>query len=192
MSTQNIIINTVDPGEKWTYRIGSIASLAIGAAYLVIIVLYSSAGVLPMGGEARLKYLVGKTTIWWAIVGVSVLTNFLYVPVSLSLYFALKKVNRFAMLIGVAFVNLFAILENATNWTIYGALIRLSQSYAAAATESQRAAFVAAVQIEMLAARAKLALSHCDPNVRIDREIAVLEKIPGRRLSDLKSYRVGH
>ena len=93
-------INTVDPDGKWTYRMGGIASLAIGVAYIVIIGLYASAGAPPVGGEAILDYLVGKTTIWWAIVGVSVLTNFLYVPVSVSLYFALKSVNRIAMLIG--------------------------------------------------------------------------------------------
>lgn len=72
------------------------------------------------------------------------LTNFLYVPVSLSLYFALKSVNRIAMLVGVAFVDLFVILENAVNWTIYGALILLSEGYAAAINESQRQIFIAA------------------------------------------------
>jgi hypothetical protein len=48
------------------------------------------------------------------------------------------------MLLGVAFVGLFVILENAVNWTSYGALILLSEEYAAAASESQRAIFVAA------------------------------------------------
>lgn len=130
--------------ETRLFRVGGIAALAIGIAYIVIIALYASVGVPPEGGEARLDYLAGKTTAWWAIVGVSVLTNFLYVPVALSLYFALKSVNRIAMLIAVAFVGLFVILENAVNWTSYGALILLSEDYAAATSESQRAIFVAA------------------------------------------------
>jgi hypothetical protein len=130
--------------ESWWFRVGGIASLAIAVAYIVIIALYASVGVSPDGGEARLNYLVGKTTRWWAIVGTSVLTNFLYVPVALSLYFSLRDVNRFAMLLGVAFVGLFVILENAVNWTSYGSLILLSEDYAAATTESQRAIFVAA------------------------------------------------
>jgi hypothetical protein len=134
----------VDRDERWLFRVGGIASLAIGATYIVIIALYASAGVPPEGGEARLKYLVGKTTIWWAIVGASVLTNFLYVPVALSLYFALRVVNRFAMLLGVAFVGLFVVLENAVNWTHYGSLILLSEGYAAATSESQRAIVIGA------------------------------------------------
>ncbi len=144
MSAQNLMGDAVNPDGKWTYRVGSIASLAIGLAYIVIIALYASAGVPPEGGEARLDYLVGKTTIWWAIVGISVLTNFLYVPLSLSLYFALRSVNRMAMLIGVAFIGLFVILENAVNWTVYGALIVLSENYAAVTSEGQRAILVAA------------------------------------------------
>ena len=131
-------------GQNWVFRVGGLAALAIGIAYVVIIALYASVGVPPAGAEARLDYLVGKTTAWWAIVGVSVLTNFLYVPVALSLYFALSGVNRFAMLLGVAFIGLFVILENAVNWTSYGSLIVLSERYASAATESQRATVLAA------------------------------------------------
>ncbi len=144
MNDQNMIVNTINPERKWIYLIGGIASLTIGILYIIIILLYSSVGVPPNGGEARLLYLVGKTTSWWPIVGVSVLTNFLYVFVSLSLYSALKHVNRLATLIGVVFINLFAILENAVNWTMYGALIILSQGYATAASESHRAIYISA------------------------------------------------
>jgi hypothetical protein len=130
--------------RNWMYRMGGIASFTIGAAYILIIVLYAIAGAPPSGAEERLNDLAGKTGIWWAIVGVSVFTNFLYVPVSISLYFGLKDVNQIAMLIGAAFINLFVVLENAVNWTVYGALIVLSEGYASAAAESQRAIFVAA------------------------------------------------
>lgn len=158
MNVQNMMINVVDPDEKWLYRVGGIASLAIVVAYIVIIALYASVGVPPEGGEAWLNYLVGKTTTWWAIVSISVLTNFLYVPVALSLYFALRKVNRIAMLIGVAFVGLFVILENAVNWTSYGALIRLSDAYTAATNASQRAIFVAAANYPSAVIASPLAL----------------------------------
>lgn len=36
------------------------------------------------GGEAWFKYLPGKTTVWWAILGLSVLTDFLFLPVALA------------------------------------------------------------------------------------------------------------
>lgn len=140
MTTASII----NSDEGWLLRIGGIAALAIGVAYVVIIALYASVGVPPQGGQARLDYLVGKTTAWWAIVGISVLTNFLYVPVALALYQSLRSINRSAMLLGVSFVGLFLILENSVNWTNYGALIRLAESYARASDENQKALFVAA------------------------------------------------
>src|SRR5215813_13773461 len=89
----------LDPAEKGLYRLGGLAALAIAVAYLLIIGLYATVGAPPAGGEAWLHYLEGKATAWWAIIGVSVLTNFLFVPVALALYFALRQINRFAMLI---------------------------------------------------------------------------------------------
>jgi hypothetical protein len=51
-----------------------------------------------------------EAAVWWVIVGLSVLTDLLYVPVALSLYLVLKGVNRNAMLIATAFVGLFIVL----------------------------------------------------------------------------------
>jgi hypothetical protein len=144
MNTVKMTAGAIGPDENWLYRAGGIASLAIGAAYIIVIALYASVGAPPVGGEPWLNYLAGKSSAWWAIVGISVLTNFLFVPVSLSLYFALKEVNRIAMLIGVAFVGLFVTLELAVNWVSYASLIMLSGDYAAATNDSQRAILVAA------------------------------------------------
>jgi hypothetical protein len=137
-------LHAVHSDDKWLHRAGVAAALAIAVAYIVIILLYARVGAPPVGGEAWLQYLVGKTTEWWAIVVISVLTNFLYVPVALSLYAALKQINRNAMLIAVAFVGLFVALELAVNWSSYAALIMLSGDYAAATNDGQRSVFVAA------------------------------------------------
>ena len=63
--------------EKWLYRVGGISALVIGIAYVIIIVLYVLAGAPPGGGdgEAWLKYLTGRTTAWWIIIGLSVLNG---------------------------------------------------------------------------------------------------------------------
>jgi len=89
-------------------------------------------------------YFAGKTTVWWAILGLSVATDVLYIPVALSLYFALKDVNRNAMLVASAFVGLFVVLDLAVTWSNFASLIVLSGDYAAAANDAQRAAAVAA------------------------------------------------
>jgi hypothetical protein len=62
----------------------------------------------------------------------------------LSLYLALKGVNRNAMLVATAFVGLFVVLDLAVTWSHYAALLTLSRHYAAATSDVQRATYVAA------------------------------------------------
>lgn len=138
-------VNFVDPDGKWLYRVGGISALVIGIAYIIIIPLFAHVGGAPSsGGEAWLKYLEGKTTVWWAILGLSVFTDFLFVPVALSLYLALERVNRNAMLVATAFVGLFVVLDMAVTWTNYASLLTLSGLHTAATTDVQRASYVAA------------------------------------------------
>jgi len=144
MGAEKTMVSAVDPDGKWLYRAGGISALLLGIGYIVTIPLYVQAGAPPSGGEARLQYLAGKTTVWWAILGLSVLTDFLFVPVALALYRALKGVNRNAMLVATAFVGLFVALDLAVTWPNYAALIALSGDYAAATNDTQRAAYVAA------------------------------------------------
>jgi len=136
--------DAVDPDGKWLYRLGGISALVLGVAYIITIALYVPVGVPPSGAEARLTYLAGNTTIWWGILGLSVLTDFLFVPVALALYLALHRINRNAMLLATACVGLFVVLDLAVTWTSYASLISLSGTYAAATNDAQRAAVVAA------------------------------------------------
>ena len=144
MSDEKMMVHAVDPTGKWLYRVGGISALALGIAYIITIVLYAQVGAPPSGGEVWLKYLAGKTTEWWVILGLSVLTDLLYIPVALALYFALKGVNRNAMLLATAFVGLFIVLDLAVTWTNYASLLTLSGNYAAAANDAQRVTYVAA------------------------------------------------
>ena len=134
----------VDADMKWMFRLGGVSAVVLGLAYIAIIPLYAHVGAPPTGGEAWLNYLPGKTTVWWAILALSVLTDFLFAPVAISLYFALEKVNRGAVLIGTAFVGLFVVLDLAITWSHIASLLILSGDYAAATNGAQRAAYVAA------------------------------------------------
>ena len=78
MGAQKMMVDAVDPEGKWLYRAGGISALALGIAYILIIVVYVVVGAPPSGAEARLTYLAGNTTGWWAILGLSVLTDFLF------------------------------------------------------------------------------------------------------------------
>jgi hypothetical protein len=144
MSAQKMMVNAVDPDGRWLYRVGGISALLLGLGYLITIPLYASVGAAPSGAEARLIYLAENTTGWWTIFGLMVLTDFLFVPVALSLYLALKGINKNVMLLATACVGLFVVLDLAVTWASYAALITLSGDYAAATNDAQRAALVAA------------------------------------------------
>jgi hypothetical protein len=132
-----------DPDLRVLYRAGGLSAIVLAVLYVVITGVYVAAGLVPTGVEAWLSYLAGKEVAWWAIVGLSVFTDVLYVPVAVALYAALSSVNRNAMLVGVGFLVLFVILDLAITWPNYAVLITLSGEYRAAASDAQRAALVA-------------------------------------------------
>jgi hypothetical protein len=138
------LVNAAHPDEKWLYRVGGISALTLGIAYIIIIPLFARVGAPTGDGEVWLQYLQGKTTVWWTILSLCVLTDFLYIPVALALYFALERVNRSAMLLASVFVGLFVALDLAVTWANYAALLTLSGLYAAALNEMQWAGYVAA------------------------------------------------
>src|SRR5258705_13714318 len=142
MSLSAAKINAIDPDWKCLYRVGGISAFVLGLAYLIIIALYVAVGAPPKDAEAHLAYLARHTRAWWGILGLSVLTDFLFVPVASALYLALKGINRSAMLLATACVGLFVVLDLAVTWTNYALLITLSGNYVAATNDAQRAVFV--------------------------------------------------
>jgi hypothetical protein len=139
-------VHAVDPDGRWWYRVGGISALVLGVAYIIIFPLYASVGAPPSSsnGEVWLTYLTGKTTVWWCILGLSVLTDFLFIPVAFALYVALKEINRNVMRLATAFVGLFVVLDLAVTWSHYASLLTLTDNYTAATNDVQRATYVAA------------------------------------------------
>jgi len=115
-----------------------ISATILVISYIIIIVLYVFSGVPPTGGEELLKHIREHTAEWWSILGLSVFTDLLYIPVAYSLYVMLKEVNKNAVLAGLGFFILFVFLDLAITWTNYSSLITLSNKYATATTNSQR------------------------------------------------------
>jgi len=68
MGGEKTTVDSFDVDQKQWYRVGGIAALVLGVAYIIIIFLYAQVGAPPTGGgDAWFHYLHGKTTIWWAI-----------------------------------------------------------------------------------------------------------------------------
>ena len=72
-------------GPPWIFRIGSVAAVLLAAGYIAIVPLFAAVGVPPSRALARLDYHATNASIWWAIVALSVLTDLLFVPVSIAL-----------------------------------------------------------------------------------------------------------
>jgi len=119
MTLEEWEVDTVGPGQKQWYRVGAVAALGLGIGYIIIFPLYAYVGPPPSGADAWFKYLPGKTTVWWVIVGLSVFTDFLFVPLALAL------VIGFVMLGGV-FNKITAYLGIATGILGIASLTRLS------------------------------------------------------------------
>jgi Domain of unknown function (DUF4386) len=144
MTAQTFVATAAEPDGTLLYRVGGISALLLGVGYSAIFPVYASVGAPPSGGEAWLEYSAGKTGAWSAILALSVVTDLLFIPIALALYLALRAFNRDAMLLATSFVLLFVVLDLAVTWSNYAALIALGDSYAAATTDAQRAAYVAA------------------------------------------------
>jgi hypothetical protein len=126
------------------YRLGAISAFALVVGYLIITALFIPVYPIPDTGQAMLEYLNGKTSVWWAIIGVSALTDFLYALIAFSLYQALKGINRDAMVVATGLKWSFVLLELAIAWPNYAALITLADGYALAASALERAAYIPA------------------------------------------------
>ncbi len=145
-----------DRDTKWLCQVGGISGLALGIGYIAIIGIYVLIGVPPKGVEDRLVYLAAHTAAWWWILGLSVLTDLLFVPLTLALYAALKDASRSMMLLAASCVALFVFLDLDITWTHYAALITLSGKYASAADPAEKAAVVAIAQFPALILGSKL------------------------------------
>ncbi len=89
-------------------------------------------------------HLANHTGVWWAILGLSVLTDFLFLPIAWALYIALKDFQKHIILAGVVFLLLFIFMDLAVTWPNYASLIQLGGRYAQTADEALRAPVVTA------------------------------------------------
>jgi len=136
---------TVDPDGKWIYRVGGLSALGLGIGYLLTFPVITFAGGFPPSGiEAQLLFFAGHAAGWWALTGLMVFTDLLYVPVFLALYHALKGINKHMMVLAFACAGLFVVLDLAVTWTAFSSLIIQGGNYARATSDAQRAIIVAA------------------------------------------------
>jgi hypothetical protein len=143
MTVGSIDAGHVTENARTLYRAAGFSGLALAIVYVAIIGLYVAAGPQQQDVVERLNSLTDAEPSWWAIVGLSVLTDLLYLPVAAALYVALASVNRLTMLVGAGLAFLFVILDLAITWPNYAALIAMVGEYVAAASGVEQRAIAA-------------------------------------------------
>lgn len=139
-------VESASADHKHWYRWGGICALLLAFGYLIIIPLFVHVGQPPSSGDAWFKYLPGKTTVWWAILGVSVFTDLLYIPIAFALCVALQSINKKLMLLAAAFMGMFVVLDLAVTWGHHASILALYHNYTVAADAMHRAAYLAAAE----------------------------------------------
>lgn len=74
-----------------TKRMGLFSAWGIGVGYILVTILYVFAGNVPNEAKLGLLYFGDKDIIWWWIIVLSVVTDLLFIPLSICLYQLLKK-----------------------------------------------------------------------------------------------------
>jgi len=136
-------VETVDQEWKGLYKWGGIAWMITGLGAFVVIGLSVPLVSSLTSSQSALNNLAGQATIAQIGFGLDDLLPLFVVPAALALYFALKGVNRSAIIAAASFHGLFAILHLAIGPN-YLSLVTLSQDYLASTSSAQSAAYVAA------------------------------------------------
>jgi len=139
-----MLANTLALDSLWLYRVGGISSFVLVAGYFLTFPVYAWVGDPPPSGiEAQFADFAEHATGWWTILGLMVFMDILYIPAFLSLYQALKEINRNAMLLVAVFKGFIVSLVLPITWTSCSALIISGVNYAAAKRDAQKAALIA-------------------------------------------------
>jgi hypothetical protein len=133
-----------DPSWNGVYKVGGVCLLLAGLAIFAVAILSIVIGPPPGGAEEYLQALARHASAAALNFGLFALADVMLLLGVLAIYLALRHIAKNAMLIATALLVLFVVLDLAITELNSLTLVALTQHYAAATTETQRAAYVAA------------------------------------------------
>jgi hypothetical protein len=133
---------TVNPAWKGAYKAGGIALVIAAVLYILVLFPGLGLGPVPTTGEGFITY-AGQTTLGSAAFMLSVSADAFFILGGLALYLALKDVRKFSMLVAVVLWEVSIVLD-LPRLFVTNSVSSLSSGYAAATSEAQKAAYVAA------------------------------------------------
>lgn len=140
-----------EAGAKWQglLKLGGWSGVIIAALFLGETIIYLTSGA-PSLADAAGWLALFQTNRMLALIDFGLLEFYglvLFVPMFLALYAALRRVSESSMLVGAALALIGVGINFATGQLF--ALLSISGLHAAAATEAQRAQFLAAAQVSL-------------------------------------------
>lgn len=133
--------------KQWIYLVSGISAIGVAVSYIFITTGFVIAGPrLPESGIGWIKYLDGKLSYWWMIIILSILTDILYIPITIGLYELLKKFHKGLILFSGILLNLFVLLELAISWMNFPTIINLVSLYNASSSEIERTLYLSSIE----------------------------------------------
>jgi len=136
--------STVDFTWKGLYRIGGISLIIVGILYFCGAIFSYIIGPAPSSGVEYMQGIMNQILISGINFVFFIIAHFFLIAGVLALYFALKGINKKAMILSIGIMSVFIVLDIAVTEVNSLALVSLSQGYTLATTEAQRAAYLAA------------------------------------------------
>jgi hypothetical protein len=142
-------LNKVDRSWKLVYKVGGASLFISGIIFLLVAIFSMVLGPAPSSGEEYLSNLATHVQVAWLNFGLYAISDILFIPVALALYLSLKQENKNAMLIAAGLMVMYSIFDLAITELNSLAAVSLTQQYTAAATATQRAAYIAAADFAL-------------------------------------------
>ncbi|GCD88948.1 hypothetical protein NLS1_09540 [Nocardioides sp. LS1] len=146
-----------DPSWAGLYRLGGLSAALFVLLVVIPVTLVFAAPAPPVDGRALLPYIAAHKTVYLielvCFVGLSVPALVVFTAVSVALKDASRSMAAVGGLIGVA-SEVIALALGSSPQSLHGGLVVLSNSYAAARTDAERAGIVSAADALIAATNA--------------------------------------
>lgn len=151
IARKNVLAVTLHADPAWSglYRIGGVCLIITGPLYIMGAILSVVIGGAPDATEAYMKALTDHVLASQINFGIFIVTDLLLIPAAMALYLAFREAAKNVMLIAVALLLVYIVVDLAVTEMNSVAVVTLAQQYAAATSEAQQAAYLAAVNFPL-------------------------------------------
>ncbi len=174
-----------EQGWNGLYRIGGLALAGVGLLYIAGAILSLVIGTPPGSGREYSDALAAAPSLSTVTFILFSIADFLLFPAGLAFYYALRIINKTAMILALIILGSFVFLDIGITELNSLTIVTLTQNMASAAGEAQRAGYEAALSYALATIPVGTFLGHIVPSVAVLIISAVMLKGPFMRIVGL-------